>query len=360
MIRIPGNGVGSEMSAPEGARAFDLTGKTPREITEDIERKTLSSKAALAALSRGREAHLEPCSLRTGFQRDRDRIIHTKSFRRLKHKTQVFISPEGDHYRTRLTHTMEVSQISRTIARALRLNEDLAEAIALGHDLGHTPFGHIGETALTGFLPGDEEFRHNEQSLRVVEVLEYEGKGINLTWEVRDGILNHSGDRMPATLEGQVVRTADRIAYVNHDVDDAIRAGLISPDDLPRNAINHLGRHPGQRIDALVRDAIAASADLDLIRLSDRIARMLDDLREYLFEKVYLGTIAKVEEERAVFLLTSLGEHYSKRPWEMPQEYQLEKHGELPVRICDYIAGMTDRYAIAKFEELFLPNTWVD
>ncbi|MBU4240690.1 MAG: deoxyguanosinetriphosphate triphosphohydrolase [Actinobacteria bacterium] len=330
---------------------------TIRERIEEIERKVLSPRAALAAETRGRERPEEPCDIRTAYQRDRDRIIHCKAFRRLKHKTQVFLAPEGDHYRTRLTHTMEVAQISRTIARALALNEDLTEAIALGHDLGHTPFGHIGENALSEYVPG--EFEHNIQSLRVVEHLEYGGKGLNLTWEVRDGIVNHTGEGMPATLEGQIVRTADRIAYINHDIDDALRAGILRTEDLPAEPIEVLGRYPSQRIDYLAHDMVESSSDLEAIRLSERTWELMDRLRDFLFENVYIGSVAKAEEDKAVRVLRSLAEHYLENPGQLPDEFQPEDKDELPLKVCDYVAGMTDRYALTKYREFFLPRSWV-
>lgn len=328
-----------------------------RERTEEIERQVLSTGAALAAETRGRERFEEPCSIRTEYQRDRDRIIHCKAFRRLKHKTQVFLAPEGDHYRTRLTHTMEVAQISRTIARALLLNEDLTEAIALGHDLGHTPFGHVGENALSKYLP--DRFEHNRQSLRVVEVLEYDGKGLNLTWEVRDGILNHTGENEPATLEGRIVRIADRIAYINHDIDDALRAGILSQDELPRGPIEALGLYPGHRIDALAHDMVENSARSDTIRMSPETTALMDELRDFLFERVYIGSVAKTEEEKAVRVLQSVAEHYMKNPGQLPSEFQPCEASELPVRVCDYVAGMTDRYALMKYKEFFLPRSWL-
>src|SRR5450830_1905284 len=258
-----------------------------REMLEKIELDTLVPQAARSAETRGRDREEPEDDLRPAYQRDRDRIIHCKSFRRLKHKTQVFLAPEGDHYRTRLTHVLEVAQISRTAARALQLNEDLTEATALGHDLGHTPFGHIGEDALSRYLPG--KFNHNEQSLRVVDLLEYGGRGLNLTWEVRDGILNHTGEGMPATIEGRIVRLADRIAYINHDIDDALRAGILAPEDLPAEPIRVLGFHPAERIDALVHDLVENSTDSDTIRLSDEAWALMDELREFLFDRVYIG-----------------------------------------------------------------------
>ena len=327
-----------------------------REEIEGLEDEWLSPHAVRSRDSRGREREEAPDPLRTCFMRDRDRIIHCKSFRRLKHKTQVFLAPEGDHYRTRLTHTLEVSQISRTIARALHLNEDLTEAIALGHDLGHTPYGHMGEEALQGLTP--TPFHHNEQSLRVVEKLEYGGKGLNLTWEVRDGILNHTGSSsLPATLEGRIVRIADRIAYVNHDIDDAIRAGILEESDLPSSTREVLGRHHSQRINTLVNDMVEESRDADDIRLSPRVADALDELREFLFDRVYIGSVAKGEEGKAVAMLRSLYNFYLEHPEEMPEEFQDEGE-ELWVRVRDYIAGMTDRYAKSKHDEHFIPREW--
>ena len=328
-----------------------------REEIELWEDAWLSPRAVRSRESRGREREEEPDELRTCFMRDRDRIVHSKSFRRLKHKTQVFLAPEGDHYRTRLTHTLEVSQISRTIARALRLNEDLTEAIALGHDLGHTPVGHMGEEAFRDLTP--TPFCHNEQSLRVVEKLEYDGKGLNLTWEVRDGILNHTGKSpLPGTLEGRVVRIADRIAYVNHDIDDAVRAGILTESELPPMAIKVLGRRHNQRIDTLVRDMVEASRDGDDIRQGEGVAAALDELRDFLFERVYVGSVAKQEEDKAVMVLRSLFHFYLEHPEEMPEEFRRGQE-DLRVRVCDYVAGMTDRYAMRKYHENFLPHVWV-
>ncbi|MHB8897093.1 MAG: deoxyguanosinetriphosphate triphosphohydrolase [Candidatus Geothermincolia bacterium] len=328
-----------------------------RERIEETEDKVLSPRAAHVAASRGRERPEEPCSIRTDYQRDRDRIVHCKSFRRLKHKTHVFLAPEGDHYRTRLTHTMEVAQVSRTISRALSLNEDLTEAVALGHDLGHTPFGHIGENALSEFMPG--QFKHNEQSLRVVEVLEYGGRGLNLTWEVRDGILNHTGERLPSTLEAQVVRMSDRIAYINSDIDDAVRAGLLRLSDLPEDPIRVLGSTSSQRIDALAHDAVENSADSDAIRMSAGTWKLMDELRDFLFERVYIGSIAKTEEDKASRVLQALAQHYLDNPDELPAEYRPERDGDLGTCVCDYVAGMTDRYALAKYNQFFLPRSWM-
>ncbi|HEY1330556.1 MAG TPA: deoxyguanosinetriphosphate triphosphohydrolase [Actinomycetota bacterium] len=328
-----------------------------RERTEEIERQTLSERAVLAAESKGRERDEAPHPLRTCFQRDRDRILHSKAFRRLKHKTQVFLSPEGDHYRVRLTHTLEVSQIARTASRALRLNEDLTEAIALGHDLGHTPFGHLGEEALTPFL--ERPFRHNEQSLRVVDHLEDDGRGLNLTWEVRDGILNHPWSMPePSTLEAQVVRFADRIAYVNHDVDDAVRAGVLRRRDLPENVVRTLGETHGRRVDRLVTDLVDRSEDAAEIGLSHDVAAALHELREFLFDRVYLRSEAHEEQRKAVELVRTLFSYYLEHPEAVPAEYQ-RAPGDLPTRIADYIAGMTDRFALRTYEQLFLPRGWL-
>ncbi len=330
---------------------------TPRERTEQIERETLAPHATLSSAGKGRERDEPPDALRTSFQRDRDRIVHCKAFRRLKHKTQVFLAPEGDHYRVRLTHTLEVSQIARTVARALRLNEDLTEAIALGHDLGHTPFGHLGEQALTPFL--GRPFRHNEQSLRIVEHLEDEGRGLNLTWEVRDGILNHPWSMpAPATPEAQVVRLADRVAYVNHDIDDAVRAGVLDPDELPAEALEVLGWTHGERINTLVTDIVSSSADPPEVRMSDPVFRALDVLRDFLFERVYLRDEARAEQEKAIALVRTLFAYYLDHPDAVPPEYH-RAPGDLPTRIADHIAGMTDRYALRTYEQLFLPQGWL-
>lgn len=328
-----------------------------RERTEEIEQQTLAEGAVLAAQSKGRERHEEPDALRTCFQVDRDRLVHSKAFRRLKHKTQVFLSPEGDHYRVRLTHTLEVAQIARTAARALRLNEDLTEAIALGHDLGHTPFGHLGEEALSPLL--GRSFRHNEQSLRVVEHLERDGRGLNLSWEVRDGIVNHTWSQpLPATLEGQVARFADRIAYVNHDVDDAVRAGVLRAEDLPSRALEVLGRTHSGRIEALVLDLVGRSEGGDHIALSEPVLEALDLLRDFLFERVYLRAEARAEQEKAIGLVRSLVAYYLEHPESMPAEY-LSGPGDLPTRVADYIAGMTDRFALRTYDQLFLPQGWL-
>jgi dGTPase len=282
--------------------------------------------------------------------------MHAKAFRRLKHKTQVFLAPEGDHYRVRLTHTLEVGQIARTVARALRLNEDLTEAIAMGHDLGHTPFGHLGEQALTPFL--DRPFRHNEQSLRIVDHLENEGRGLNLTWEVRDGIVNHTWSMpQPSTPEAQIVRYADRIAYINHDVDDAVRAGVLAEGELPGDAVGVLGRTYSARIDALVTDLVEHSAGPE-IHLSEPVFAALDVLRDFLFERVYLRDEARAEQEKAIGVVRTLFAYYLDHPDRVPEEYH-RAPGDLPTRVADYIAGMTDRYALRTYEQLFLPQGWL-
>jgi dGTPase len=328
-----------------------------RERLEALERETLSERATFSAETKGREVDEPPDPMRTAFQRDRDRIVHSKAFRRLKHKTQVFIAPEGDHYRVRLTHTLEVAGIARTVARALRLNEDLAEAIALGHDLGHTPFGHLGEQALTPFL--GRPFRHSEQSLRVVDHLERDGRGLNLTWEVRDGILNHPWSMpMPSTPEAQVVRLADRIGYVNHDIDDAIRAGLLGEGDLPAAVQGVLGRTHGDRIETLVTDIVSTTAEGPEVRMSEPVAEAVDTLRGFMFERVYLRREAAAEQEKAVALIRALFAHYLDHPDEVPAEYR-SAPGDLPTRVADYIAGMTDRYALRMYERIFLPQGWL-
>lgn len=324
-----------------------------REMSEKNECERLSSYAAKAAQSKGREHPLEPCPLRTAFQRDRDRIIHCKSFRRLKHKTQVFLSPEGDHYRTRLTHTLEVSQIARTVSRSLALNEDLTEAIALGHDLGHTPFGHAGERVLQK-LTG--HFEHNEQSLRVVELLE-NGSGLNLTYEVRDGILNHRKSSTPDTLEGMVVNFADRIAYINHDIDDAQRAGVIG--DIPKECAQGLGHTHGERINTMITDIVLSSVGKPRISMSDSIAALTEKLRQFMFDRVYLGSVAKKEETKAEGMLEMLFELFMKKPDMMGKDAarRVEAYG-LKTTVADYIAGMTDRYAVALFREIYIPKGW--
>ena len=333
---------------------------------EAAEHLTLCERAAFSDLTRGRERAMELDLYRTEYQRDRDRIIHSKAFRRLMHKTQVFLAPEGDHYRTRLTHTLEVAQIARSIARALRLNEDLTEAIALGHDLGHTPFGHVGEDAISECYDDLRErypslpdrYHHNVQSLRVVEHLEYDGKGLNLTWEVRDGILNHTGEGMPATLEGQIVRLADRIAYVNHDIDDAVRGGVLAEADLPAEPTAVLGHTHGARIRTMVQDTIATSDESDTIRMSGPVWDAMMALRSFLFQHVYLSKRAKEEEPKSEGVVRALFTYYFDNPEAMPDEYHPTEPEDLPQRVTDYIAGMTDRYAIGRYEDLFVPSSW--
>jgi dGTPase len=317
-----------------------------REDWERWEKQILAPWAALAADSQGRAVPEPQCPLRTVYQRDRDRIIHSKAFRRLKHKTQVFVNPRGDHFRTRLTHTLEVTQIARTIARALSLNEDLTEAIALGHDLGHTPFGHAGERALAGIV-GD--FRHNCQSLRLVDLIERGGSGLNLSAEVKDGILHHSGEGLPCTLEGMVVRLSDRIAYVNHDIDDALRAGLISPATLPPAAARLGGNH-SERIDALVKDVVAQSVGQPQVHMSEQATRDLAELREYLFAQVYFRPEAKAEEEKLHTMIERLYAYYLKNTSELAPEYLL---AEPKLAAADYIAGMTDPFALSEYHRLF-------
>ncbi|MCI8284853.1 MAG: deoxyguanosinetriphosphate triphosphohydrolase [Firmicutes bacterium] len=332
-----------------------------REMQEEREYKILSPRAAKAAESKGRIEQEEACSIRTAFQRDRDRIIHSKAIRRLMHKTQVFLSPEGDHFRTRLTHTMDVAQISRTIARGLALNEDLTEAIALGHDLGHTPFGHNGEEFLDMRYPNG--FKHNEQSLRVVDVLESspEGKGLNLTAEVRDGILNHTGSGIPFTLEGRIVKISDRIAYINHDIDDAIRAGVIKETDLPQDCIEHLGNNHKTRINTLVSDMIISSENSDTICQSDECKYYMDKLRGFMFTNVYKSKVVKQDSEleKIQNLIYSLYDYFIAHPETMPEEHieMLYLFGTEEV-VKDYIAGMTDRYAISKYKSIFMPTGW--
>lgn len=331
-----------------------------REALEQRESGTLSFGAQMSTQSRGREYPETECDYRTPFQRDRDRIIHSKAFRRLMHKTQVFIAPEGDHYRTRLTHTLEVAQISRTVARALGLNEDLTEAIALGHDLGHTPFGHTGEAVLNELVPGG--FRHNQQSLRVVEFLEIRQagyRGLNLTWEVRDGIVNHTGSAVPATREGQVVRICDRIAYLNHDIDDAMRAGLLTNGDVPSSLLEILGSTHGERIDTMVRALVEWSWQRDAIGMSPAIEQATSELRDFMFRSIYVGSLAKREEGKVRDTLTRLYEYYLENMFELPGHIRcISDTSHAHVAAADYIAGMTDRFAIAEYCRLFLPRGW--
>ncbi|MEG2679651.1 MAG: deoxyguanosinetriphosphate triphosphohydrolase [Oscillospiraceae bacterium] len=330
---------------------------TIRERTEEIERLTLSPKACLSEKSRGRDREATPCDVRTDFQRDIDRIVHSKSFRRLKHKTQVFLQPEGDHYRTRMTHTIEVARIARTIARGLRYNEDLAEAIAFGHDLGHTPFGHAGERVLDEIMPGG--FEHNVQSLRVVEVLEHGGEGLNLTWEVRNGILCHTRGTPAETLEGQIIRLADQIAYINHDIDDAIRGGIIYQMDIPLEILQHLGFSHGQRINTLAVDVIEASEGQTAICQSPDRASYMNLLRDFMFEEVYRSPIAKGEEAKAQEMIHRLFDYYLQNTDKLPADFLeiLEREGKERA-VCDYIAGMTDKFAVDKYGEAFIPQAW--
>jgi dGTPase len=327
----------------------------PREEREALEHRILAENAAFADASRGRERPEEPCALRTCYQRDVDRITYCKAFRRMKHKTQVFLSPEGDHYRTRMTHTLEVARIARTIARCLRLNEDLTEAVALGHDLGHTPFGHAGERALRKIHPGG--FEHNEQSLRVADRLEKEGRGLNLSAETRDGILCHTGPRKPMTLEGSIVRLSDRIAYVNHDTDDAVRAGIMREEDIPASVREVIGDSFGKRIDAVIRDVVASS-DSE-IRMSLPVAWAMDDFRSFMFEAVYHNPKAKSEESKVEGILSALYEYYLADIARLPEDYRAVNEEEGSERaVCDYIAGMTDQFAIQQYTQLFIPGGW--
>ena len=330
--------------------------KTIREITCENEHKLLCKNACFSDMSRGRPRFEEERELRTCFQRDRDRVIHSNSFRRLKHKTQVFLSPQGDYYRTRLTHTLEVAQIGRTIANALGLNETLTEAIALGHDLGHTPFGHAGERALNSVYDGG--FRHYEQSLRVADVIEKQGRGLNLTEEVRDGIVRHTSGTEAFTLEGRIVRLADRIAYINHDIDDAVHAGVLKETDIPSDIRDALGQNKSQRINKLVLSAVNNSKD-DII-LGEDCADAFATLHSFMFERVYTNPVCKGEEARAIEMIKWLYEHFLLHPDDMPAEYKSIREKEGVERAaCDYIAGMTDRYAVHTFEELFSPRSWV-
>ena len=332
---------------------------TIREEVERLEHKRLNPLASFADRSKGRPQQEDPREneVRTCYQRDIDRIVHSKAFRRLMHKTQVFLSPEGDHYRTRMTHTLEVARIARTITQALGLNEDLAEAIAMAHDLGHTPFGHAGEVALTQCL--GTPFRHNEQSLRVVDVLEKDGAGLNLTHEVRNGILCHTGDPWPDTLEGMVVRRSDQIAYVNHDIDDAIRAGILTNEDIPASISDVLGRTHRDRINTLVCDAIHTSREAGTVTLTPQVDTALKELRSFMFEKVYHNPVAKREEGKAKDMLKKLFEHYVNHPEALPEDFQPQLSFDGMERtVCDYIAGMTDNYAVDKYTEIFIPMGW--
>lgn len=334
-----------------------------RKRTEENERLLLSRGAALSACSKGRLTPEREDDMRTCWQRDRDRIIHCKSFRRLKHKTQVFLSPEGDHYRTRLTHTLEVSQIARTIARALRLNEDLTEAIALGHDLGHTPFGHAGERAIDAvYAPG---FKHYEQSVRVVDKLEKEGKGLNLSEEVRNGILCHTKGEEAFTLEGRLVRLSDRIAYINHDIDDALRAGIITEDEISSQVHACMGYTTSSRINALVQSTVKASvtdaedAAENIIQMEPQMWDVFESLNRFMFERVYLNPVCKSEEKKADKLLKMLYAYFCENESELPAEcHRIAEQDGVERAVCDYIAGMTDHYAVQKYSEIFIPQGW--
>ncbi len=329
---------------------------TPRERYEAEEARWLLPEATRAADSRGRERPEEQCAYRTVFQRDRDRILHCKSFRRLKHKTQVFLSPEGDHYRTRLTHTLEVSQIARTIARALRLNEDLTEAIALGHDLGHTPFGHAGERALDARMDGG--FRHYEQSVRVVERLERDGRGLNLTYEVRDGILCHTKGQEAITPEGRVVRLADRLAYIHHDMDDAMRAGILQEEDVPADLRAKLGETHAERINTLITAVVEHSSGAD-VHMDPDTQAAFDRLHDFMFDAVYVNPVAKREEGKVDGFIDRLFAYFSSHPDRLPPEYTAVREQEgVPRAVCDYIAGMTDNYALEVYRGLFIPSGW--
>lgn len=330
-----------------------------REEQEKREHLIFSPYASFSDESRGRDRDEEPCPMRTIYQRDRDRIIHCKAFRRLKHKTQVFLAPEGDHYRTRLTHTLEVAQIARSIARALNLNEDLTEAIALGHDLGHTPFGHAGERTLNSLCPMG--FAHYRQSIRVVEFLEKDGQGLNLTWEVRDGILNHRTSGDPSTLEGKAVRLSDKIAYINHDIDDGIRAGILKESDIPSEYTDVLGNSTKERLNTMISDIIMNSIGKNDLVMSEPVRKAMTELRKFMFESLYLNPTAKSEEAKADKLITELYRYYVANTDKLPDTYKrfITEFDERPEQVvCDYIAGMSDQYSISKFQEIFVPKAW--
>lgn len=331
---------------------------TIREQLEQWEQVYLSPYASFSAKSKGRDKQEEQCDIRPVFQRDRDRILHSKSFRRLKDKTQVFLTPEGDHYRTRLTHTLEVSQNARTIAKALRMNEDLVEAIALGHDLGHTPFGHAGERALNDICPYG--FKHNEQSVRTVEKLEKNGMGLNLTYEVRDGIRNHQTDSMPSTLEGKIVRFSDKIAYIHHDMDDAIRAGILKESDVPKQIGNVIGYTTGERLNHFIHDLVTTSFETGDIKMSEPVAIAMKNLRSFMFERVYQNPEAKSEEYKAEMLMKTLYEYYLKHIDKLPIDFlnMIDQGEPREMVVCDYVGAMTDRFAIATYEEIYIPKTW--
>ena len=330
-----------------------------REEQEKREHLIFSPYASFSDESRGRDRDEEPCPMRTIYQRDRDRIIHCKTFRRLKHKTQVLLAPEGDHYRTRLTHTLEVAQIARSIARALNLNEDLTEAIALGHDLGHTPFGHAGERTLNSLCPMG--FAHYKQSIRVVEFLEKDGQGLNLTWEVRDGILNHRTSGNPSTLEGKAVRLSDKIAYINHDIDDGIRAGILKESDIPSEYTDVLGNSTKERLNTMISDIIINSIGKNDLVMSEPVRKAMTELRKFMFESLYLNPTAKSEEAKADKLITELYRYYVANTDKLPDTYKrfITEFDERPEQVvCDYIAGMSDQYSISKFQEIFVPKAW--
>lgn len=330
-----------------------------REEQEKREHLIFSPYASFSDESRGRDRDEEPCPMRTIYQRDRDRIIHCKTFRRLKHKTQVFLAPEGDHYRTRLTHTLEVAQIARSIARALNLNEDLTEAIALGHDLGHTPFGHAGERTLNSLCPMG--FAHYKQSIRVVEFLEKDGQGLNLTWEVRDGILNHRTSGNPSTLEGKAVRLSDKIAYINHDIDDGIRAGILKESDIPSEYTDVLGNSTKERLNTMISDIIMNSIGKNDLVMSEPVRKAMTELRKFMFESLYLNPTAKSEEAKADKLITELYRYYVANTDKLPDTYKrfITEFDERPEQVVrDYIAGMSDQYSISKFQEIFVPKAW--
>lgn len=338
------------------AEGYDMHEKIS-DVFLEREKNTLSKYAFLTCNTRGRDNPWTPCTVRTEFQRDRDRIIHSSSFRKMMHKTQVFLLPRDEAYRTRMTHTLEVTQIARIISRALCLNEDLTEAIALGHDIGHTPFGHAGEAAMR--LCFSRDFAHAAQSVRVVEKLENNGKGLNLTYEVRDGMLNHTGSDMASTLEGVVVKYADRIAYLNHDIDDACRAKIISVDDIPRSILRQLGRGHSERINTLVYSVIKSSTDSDRISMTEDVGQAMDELRAFLFRNVYTNPKAKGEESKAKDLLIALYEYYLKHPDKLPEPYASVMRDEGVERAsCDFVAGLTDRSAIDLFTKLFVPDVW--
>ena len=331
----------------------------PREERQTLERQILSQNASLSEESQGRKRPETECEIRTCYQRDIDRITHSKAFRRLKHKTQVFLQPEGDHYRTRLTHTLEVARIGRTIARALRFNEDLTEAIALGHDMGHTAFGHAGERALNEILSGEGGFKHNQQSLRVVEKLERDGQGLNLTYEVNNGIQCHTGEKEPDTMEGMIIRIADRIAYINHDVDDAIRAGILRETDIPEEITCAFGAKHSERINSLILDVINESERCGEITLSPQAMLVFNSFRDFMFRNVYMNMKAKREERKVFGILNGIFTHYTDAPGDMPEDFQrVAAQDGLRRAVCDFVSGMTDKYAIHVYEELYIPEAW--